>query len=467
MLNEFFKGNLTIHRLKPKDSDFLKEEGEILKVKEEALRQKKVIDSAVDGCTPVNTLNYGAVLQYSFKSHHFNTTNNFLLTNSKINQFYNFRLKNTFSFFFLSSVSQLNVYGFKSFWRHLRFWIIPLTLFTTFTYYSFFLKLLPFSKVLVSLVLLCNMFYLLFSGFVFFLKKYQYRLYTSAIQRFWRRSLIIFWLIEASLFVCFIYFIFNASQEPFYVYDNIQLYKTHYYSWRFFLLKTVLSSILIVCTYTLILLFKWNTFTKISNLIMSVTILLFYITWLEFYQFFHLMNYYGNSTWVYDFSDHLWDLELDFERTRIVNHFVSLALIAKFWHVIFAAIFWIFFLLRGLESSKYRYSLLVANLQNFLIIYFMGWLFMYPWLKPILRKELGLPFFWFFVNRGRDYIYALFSDVKIHYYGFTSIFSNLIKPNFRFDQTSYYYWFESTHFLTNTQFIKHNIRDILIHKLRY
>ena len=74
------------------------------------------------------------------------------------------------------------------------------------------------------------MFYLLFSGFVFFIKKYQYRLYTSVIQRFWRRTLIIFWAIEGSLFTCFVYLIFNASQEPVHVYDNIQIYKTHFYS---------------------------------------------------------------------------------------------------------------------------------------------------------------------------------------------------------------------------------------------
>jgi len=28
----------------------------------------------------------------------------------------------------------------------------------------------------------------------------------------------------------FVYLIFNASQEPVHVYDNIQIYKTHFYS---------------------------------------------------------------------------------------------------------------------------------------------------------------------------------------------------------------------------------------------
>jgi hypothetical protein len=97
------------------------------------------------------------------------------------------------------------------------------------------------------------MFYLLFSGFVFFVKKYQYRFYTTAIQRFWRRTLLIFWVIEGSLFIVFIYLAFNASQEPVYVYDNTQIYKTHLYSWKCFLPKVLLSVVIIISTYVLLL----------------------------------------------------------------------------------------------------------------------------------------------------------------------------------------------------------------------
>ena len=153
-----------------------------------------------------------------FKTKQLNN-NGFYLFNSNINIF---------------SIQQLSLYGLRSIWTHLRLWVLPLLICFGFIYYSFFLKSLPFSKIFAGYILLGNMFYLLFSGFVFFIKKYQYRLYTSVIQRFWRRTLIIFWAIEGSLFTCFVYLIFNASQEPLHVYDNIQIYKTHFYSWRFF-----------------------------------------------------------------------------------------------------------------------------------------------------------------------------------------------------------------------------------------
>ncbi len=364
--------------------------------------------------------------------------------------------------FNILSINQLYLYGIRSVWKHLRFWVLPLTLTLLFIYYSFFLKSLPFAKIFSAYILIANMFYLLFSGFVFFFKKYQYRLFTSVIQRFWRRSLIIFWAIEASLFSVFVYLIFNSSQEPVHVYDNIQIYKTHFYSWRFFLSKSILSALLIIFTYILLLSLKWNTFTKTNNLALFITVILLYIAWLEFYQFFHLMNCYGSSNWVYDFSEHLWNLELEFKRTRIVNHYVTIGLVAKFWHIVFAVVFWVFFLLRGVESSRFRYPLLSANLQNFLLVYFMGWLYMYPWFKFSLRKVLDMPYFWFFINNRKLGVFIFFNDIKLYAIGFFDYINSSIAYNTSFKQTSFFYWHESSSSLINTQFRKHNIRDVFI-----
>lgn len=367
----------------------------------------------------------------------------------------------------LTSLTQTFLYGIRSIWRHLRLWVLPITFIFLFVYFSFFLKSLPFSKIFFGYVLLGNMFYLLISGFVFFIKKYQYRLYTSVIQRFWRRTLIIFWAIEGSLFVCFIYLIFNANQEPIYVYDNIQIYKTHFYSWRYFLVKIFLSSLLIILTYLLLLSLKWNTFSKTNNIALFITVILLYISWIEFYQLFHLMNCYGSSNWVYDFSEHLWNLELEFKRTRIVNHYVTIGLIAKFWHIVFAVVFWIFFLLRGIESSRYRYPLLSANLQNFLIIYIMSWLYMYPWFKYTARKVLDIPYFWFFVNNRRLGVFLFFNDIKLYFWGFIDHVRSIGFSNTFFKESSYFYWHESSLKIGNTQFRKHNIRDLFIRNISF
>jgi len=395
------------------------------------------------------------------KNKNYNTIN----YNSKINSLTNrvFFLNNSFNFF---SKTQLILFGLNSIWKHLRFWILPLSVSSIFLYYTFFLKSLPFVKVLFSYFIVINMFYLLISGFVFFFKKYQYRLYTTAIQRFWRRSLIIFWLIEVSLFTVFIYLTLNASQEPIHVYDNIQIYKTHFYSWRYFLIKIIPASLLIIFVYILLLLNKWNTFSKVNNIIFCITLLLFFIFWLEFYQFFYLLTCYGITEWVYDISEHLWNLETDFKRTRIVNHYVTICLIAKFWHIVFAVLFWIFFVLRGLESSRYRYPLLVSNLQNFLLIYIMSWLYMYPWFKYVFRKFLDLQYYWFFINNRKLGFFIFFNDIKLFYWGFLDLFYVFFENyNLFFKKNNLFYWYESSNnnsFINNTQFRKHNIRDFFI-----
>ncbi len=394
------------------------------------------------------------------------TFSSLYLLNTKTHQLDNNSFYKFFNLYNINSTKQLFMYGLRSVWKHLRLWVLPFIFFTGFIYYSFFLKSLPFSKIFAGYILLGNMFYLLISGFVFFIKKYQYRLYTSVIQRFWRRTLIIFWAIEASLFICFIYLIFNANQEPVHMYDNIQIYKTHFYSWRFFLIKILLSTLLIIFTYMLLLSIKWNTFTKTNNLVLFITVILLYIAWVEFYQLFHLMNCYGTANWIYDFSEHLWNLELEFKRTRIVNHYVTIGLVAKFWHIVFAVVFWVFFILRGLESSRLRYPLLSANLQNFLIIYIMSWLYMYPWFKYAIRKSLDMPYFWFFVNNRKLGVFLFFNDIKLYYWGLLDFLNIFDRFGFFFKKSPFFYWHESSLFLNNTQFRKHNIRDIFIRSLK-
>lgn len=367
--------------------------------------------------------------------------------------------------YLLQTTTQYVFCAIKSAWSHLRLWLLPTIIALTFIYYSFVIKSLPFSKIIFGYIMLGNMMYLLVSGFVFFIKKYQFRLFTSVIQRFWRRTLVIFWLIEVSLFAVFIYLIFNASQEPMHVYDNIQVYKTHLYSWRYFLGKIILSTLLIIFTYLLLLSLKWNSFTKTNNIALIITVLLLYVAWLEFYQMFHLMNCYGGAYWLYSAEEHLWNLELDFKRTRIVNHYLTIGLVAKFWHVVFAVVFWVFFLLRGLESARFRYPLLVANLQNFLIIYIMSWLYMYPWFKYATRKILDMPYFWFFVNNRRFGLFLFFNDIKLYSFGLVDFLYTWFMPNKRFDNTPFYYWSEASEVVGFTQFRKHFIRDQVIKEL--
>ena len=360
--------------------------------------------------------------------------------------------------------------GFKSIWKGVRMWLFSIIIGFTIIYYCLVVKLLPFSKILFQWFLLTMFFYWLISGFVFFIKKYQYRYFTSSIQRFWRRSFIIFWAIEGFLFLIFLYLTLNANQEPVFMYDNSQVYKTHFFSWRYFLGKIFPSTLLIIFCYFILLSLKWNIFSKSNFLCLIVTALLCYVMWQEFYQFFHLMSFYGNLNWVYDMEDHLWNLEVEFKRTRITNHFVTIALVAKFWHLVFVFVFWMFTVIRCLEIGRIRYPLFSANFQNFIIVYMMAWAYMYPWFKFIVKKFAEMPYFWFYVNTRRMGIFIFFNDFKLFYQSVIGSIGNWLylfsgEFDYFFNNYSFFYWHNSSDVTGYSQYKRHFIRDNFIRNI--
>jgi hypothetical protein len=363
----------------------------------------------------------------------------------------------TFSYFF-SFFS-----GFRYFWLLFRFWVLGLILGLFAFYFLTYIRLLPFNKVIFEWFLIAMFVYWLLSGFVYFIKKYQYSKYTSVVQRFWKRSFILFWVLETFLFLIYFYLTLNATEEPVYMYDQMKLYKSHLFSWRLFILKLIPIITMIVLSYYLQLSLKWSVFNKQSITILAITLLMLYTVWLEFYQFFHIVNFYGNLNWVFDYDEFLWNLELEFRRTRLSNNYTALCLMAKFWHLIFIFIFWVFFVLRINEINRVRYPLLAANAQNLIILYILSWLYMYPWFKFVFRNFLDSSFYWFMTNNRSLAIRVFFTDFKIFVniliFDLFSIFSN--SYNY-FSQLSFFYWHESSLELGFNQFKKHALRDFLI-----
>jgi hypothetical protein len=367
---------------------------------------------------------------------------------------------------FLAMLKNTFLSGLKYAWLGIRFWVFPLIISFSIIYTTLVLKALPFNKIMLAWISIVMFLYWLVSGFVFFFKKYQFGKYTTAIQRFWRRSYILFWLIEGATFLVFLFFTINSSQESFYMFDQISIYKTHLYSWRFFFLKIFPIVLLIVITYLLMISLKWNIYSKHSIWLLGLTFFLTYVVWLEFYQFYHVINFYGNLNWVYDIDDHSWSLEQEPRRTRMVNHYVMLLCILKFWHIVFIYGFWIFFVLRCWETKRIRYPLLAANFQNFIILYIFAWVFMYPWFKFFFRKFLDSPYYWFYINNRRLFLRVFFNDLKLIYYAVIDSL-NYIKLNFmqKFNYTPFYYWKINDYNNNFETFRKHIIRDRIVQNL--
>lgn len=353
--------------------------------------------------------------------------------------------------------------GLRYLWIGLRYWILSLVVGSLIFYYLTYIRLLPFNKIIFEWVLLIMFYYWLVSGFTFFIKKYQFSKFTSVIQRFWKRSYILFWLIEGYIFLVFFFLSLNAAEEPTYMFDQMKLFKTHLFSWRIFLLKIVPVIVLMVVGYYLQLSLKWTTFTKQTPVLVVITLMLVYIFWLEFYQFFHIISYYGSLIWSYDVDEFLWNLDINFKRTRIVNNLTTICLLAKFWHLVFIFLFWVFFILRINEIGRVRYPLLAANLQNFIILYFMSWLYMFPWLKFAYRRHMETQYFWFFYSARRLGLRVFFIDLKLFAISILDQFSCNLGSSFK--SGLFFYWIESSSEAGLLQYKKFIIRDTIITSL--
>ena len=358
-----------------------------------------------------------------------------------------------------------NIYwGFKSFWNTLKIWVFSLF----FAIVSFYILLVKRSSILPQNLFfwlsLSMLLYWLLSGFVFFVKKYQFSRFTSVIQRFWRRSYILFWLIEGGLLLVFFYLTINSSQESFYMFDQGYFFKTHLFSWKLFVFKCILVVSLIIYSYLLLLNLKWSTYNKnILNLVF-LTALLIYFVWIEFYQIYWVSNFYANFSWTFDLEDLLWVLEVDGRRTRILNHYIMVLFLLKFWHIIFIFGCWIFFLLRANELDSVTYPLYSFNFQNFIILFLMMWLFMYPWFKYAYHWLAEIPYYWFYVDTHASFYKIFITDIYAFYY---NCITNIINIDIlsTFNNSRFINWFLIDFISDYNTFIKYTIKNELLQKI--
>jgi len=307
---------------------------------------------------------------------------------------------------------------FFSYISFFRTWLISITLSITVVSVLYFLRDIPVNKFLFSIGSLILFSYLLISGFVFFIKKYRYGKYTTAMHRFWRRSFSIFWALEGFLFVVFMYLTILANQEPFFMYDNLQFFRNYTYSWRLFLSENSIILVIISLLHYTVIRYKDITSFKLSIFVLLVTALYFFLTYIEFYQFFYTVSYYNPTTWVFDYESNKW--VLDFEttqtrRTRVLLHFITICLIAKFWHFVFILVFWVFTVSKLIQLNTLSYQLLGSNLQNAVILYLLNWILMYPWLKVAFRKFLYRHYKWLYVHFRSVGLRVAFNDLFTYY----------------------------------------------------
>ena len=291
-------------------------------------------------------------------------------------------------------------------------WIlIPAVISGIYFYSSLFFIQIDFTKQIAVWFVLLVIFYILMSTFNNFLNKYKYGKFTSAIQRFWKRTGMTFWLIEGFLFLLFFYYFLNSSQEPLYMYDYSSLNQELLIQLKTAYKSLILLSLAIYFSYVLMLNNNYLTYYQNIILLSLISIVIIYTLYVESYQFVYVVSYYTDKNWNFDPNNQLWVLETEQNNIRVKQQYFILCLIAKYWHFIFIFISWIFFLVKCFEVNKINYILLGYNVQNLLILYILNLFCFIQWLKWLTKKFLELTYYWFHIQYDEKLLNSLILEV--------------------------------------------------------
>lgn len=75
---------------------------------------------------------------------------------------------------------------------------------------------------------------------------------------------------------------------------------------------------------------------------------------------------------------------------------------------------------------------------------------------------MDMPYFWFFINNRRFGFYLFVNDIKLYFFGILDFLNCLLNIDVYFKNNQFYYWYNSSNLLSNTQYRKHNIRDLFV-----
>ena len=297
-----------------------------------------------------------------------------------------------------------------------------------YAYISIFYIQIDFTKQIAIWYLGFISYYLLISSFNSFLVKYRYGKFTSAIQRFWKRTGMIFWLIEGFLFLLFFYYFLNSSQEPLYMFDYTNLNQEFVVQLKSSYKNMILLSLAIYISFILMLNINFFLYSQSILILFLISLIIFYTLYIESYQFVYIINLFADKDWIFDDIEQIWVLEAEESNLRVKQQYFILCLIAKYWHFIFIFISWFFFLIKSLESSKISITLLGYNTQNLLILYILNLLCLVQWIKVILKKFLDITYYWFHLQYDQkfsiNFLMELFNVIKNYLSLNNNVFTN-------------------------------------------
>lgn len=335
-------------------------------------------------------------------------------------QFLNY--KNNFSSFFYKKFFKFHINFYNSYVKkyfsnvcnilvfNVKWILIAFIISFIYFFFSLFYLQLEFTKQLAIWFILLVFFYLLMSTFNNFLNKYKYGKFTSAIQRFWKRTGMTFWLIEGFLFIIFFYYFLNSSQEPLYMHDYSNLNQEFLIQLKVSYKNMILLSLAIY--FSFILLLNNNFLNYFQNIILLtlISLIIFYMLYIETYQFVYIITLFAEKNWLFEETTQTWVLEFEQNNLRVKQQYFVLCLIAKYWHFIFIFISWFFFVIKCFEINKINYNMLGYNVQNLLILYILNLFCLVQWAKWLFKKFLEITYYWFHIQYDEKFFILIMEE---------------------------------------------------------
>jgi len=307
---------------------------------------------------------------------------------------------------------------FSSFYFAIKSFVIPLLvscflILVLIDYYN-----INFIRQLAAWAIIGLLFFWLMSGFNFFLKRYRFGKFTSAIQRFWKRTNTYFWMIEGFLFCLFFYYYINSSQEVYYFFDESNLNQNFLTSLVSFYISNSILVFLIMYSIYLMLNLPNLTYKQQVLHLKLITLLMVYIFLLECYQFYYVITLFSEIVWDFDNASNLWTLNWKSPKLRVKTQYLILALIAKYWHFLFIFFSWLFLVLKSFEQKRIHYTLFGVNLQNCILLFILNILFNINWIKWVFRRFYDTTYYWFFLDFNNWASEALLSEFSLFFLSF-------------------------------------------------
>ena len=341
--------------------------------------------------------------------------------------FYQYYIKNAYNFVknYIAVIFNILIFNVK--WTLLAF-IISFVYF----FFSLFYIQVEFTKQVAVWYVLLLIFYLLMSTFNNFLNKYKYGKFTSAIQRFWKRTGMVFWLIEGFLFMLFFYYFLNSSQEPLYMFDYSSLNQELLIQLKTSYRNMILLSLAIYLSFILILNSNFLNYYQNILLLSLISLIVFYMLFIETYQFAYIISLFSEKNWLFDESNQIWSLEFEQNNLRVKQQYFILCLIAKYWHFIFIFISWFFFLIKCLEINKINYNMLGYNTQNLIILYMLNLFCLIQWFKYLFKKFLEVTYYWFHIQYDEKFFTLLNNEILNTLYSLFNLnLSSVVYNNYK------------------------------------